>query len=251
MKSRIRLFMNVEPQIPDTALKKQALDLLDCLTCPHNEEDPEYDVERDIRRDNLLAENDYLDLKVELRRRGLRSSGDKLEMITRLLLHVIDPNINYNEMTGQEPNLKFITNEDISTGEVKVVPENERRKTGADLEPDAEDMQVLRRRRTPRGMKQHLERESGEDQKEEMEPRPLVVMDGLVRREISLPIFPDGSDVSKNASSAESMSAYVVSNLYFQSICGLLYFIVTFTLLFIKRLEAVMSYAPGNGVFHL
>jgi hypothetical protein len=42
--------------------------------------------------------NDYQSLKLELRSRGLPTSGDKTEMITRLLLNIIDPSINYNEM---------------------------------------------------------------------------------------------------------------------------------------------------------
>jgi hypothetical protein len=50
------------------------------------------------RRDKILADNDYMDLKVELRSRGLKTTGDKLEMITRLLLHIIDPTIKYNDM---------------------------------------------------------------------------------------------------------------------------------------------------------
>lgn len=83
---------------PDNAEKKQALELLDCLTSPTNTEDPQYDVEKDIRRDNLLLSNDYHDLKLELKERGLRTGGDKLEMITRLLLHIIDPNLDYNKM---------------------------------------------------------------------------------------------------------------------------------------------------------
>jgi hypothetical protein len=55
-------------------------------------------MDKDLRRDTLLRENDYQELKIELKRRGLRISGDKLEMITRLLLHIVDPSINFNEM---------------------------------------------------------------------------------------------------------------------------------------------------------
>ena len=84
--------------ITDESLKLEALSLLDCLTSPRDEDDIEYDVMKDIRRDKLLELNDYQDLKLQLRSRGLRTSGDKLEMITRLLLHIIDPTVTFNEM---------------------------------------------------------------------------------------------------------------------------------------------------------
>lgn len=84
--------------VVDDQRKKEALHILDCLTSPKDEDDPQYDVAKDIRRDNLLLANDYADLKIALRRKGLRTSGDKLEMITRLLLDVIDPSIKYEEM---------------------------------------------------------------------------------------------------------------------------------------------------------
>jgi hypothetical protein len=80
------------------AKKKVALDLLDCLTCPKDPEDVNYNAEKDARRSNLLTSNDYNELKVELRTRGIKTSGDKVEMITRLLLHVIDPTIKFDEM---------------------------------------------------------------------------------------------------------------------------------------------------------
>ena len=79
-------------------VKREALMLLDCLTSCKDPDDPEYDVEKDVRRDELLLANDYNDLKNDLRSRGLRTSGDKLEMITRLLLHIIDPSIKFDEM---------------------------------------------------------------------------------------------------------------------------------------------------------
>ena len=81
-----------------TDIQREALSILDCLTSPRDDSDPLYDLEKDIRRDEILARNDYNTLKVELRTRGLRTSGDKLEMITRLLLHVIDPALKFNEM---------------------------------------------------------------------------------------------------------------------------------------------------------
>ena len=37
-------------------LKREALDLLDCLTSPRDDDDPDYNVEKDVRRDELLAQ---------------------------------------------------------------------------------------------------------------------------------------------------------------------------------------------------
>jgi hypothetical protein len=74
------------------------MELLDCLTSPVDDSDPQYSFEKDMRRDSLLAANDYTVLKAALRRKGLRTSGDKVEMITRLLLHDVDPSIQYDEM---------------------------------------------------------------------------------------------------------------------------------------------------------
>ena len=79
-------------------IKAAALDLLDCLTCSRDPEDADYDIEKDVRRDDLLLANDYSDLKLELQHRGLRTSGDKIEMMIRLLLTVIDPSIQFSEM---------------------------------------------------------------------------------------------------------------------------------------------------------
>ena len=79
-------------------LRKDALELLDCITSPKDEDDPGYDVVKDMRRDEVLMNNDHSALKIELRARGLRQSGDKMEMIARLLLHIIDPSINYSQM---------------------------------------------------------------------------------------------------------------------------------------------------------
>lgn len=79
-------------------LRKDALELLDCITSPKDEDDPGYDVVKDMRRDEVLLSNDHSALKIELRARGLRQSGDKMEMIARLLLHIIDPTINYSQM---------------------------------------------------------------------------------------------------------------------------------------------------------
>jgi hypothetical protein len=74
-----------------------ALELLDCITSPKDSEDTMFDIEKDIRRSELLKYYDYNELKVELRRLNLITSGDKMEMITRILLHIIDPSIQYRE----------------------------------------------------------------------------------------------------------------------------------------------------------
>ena len=82
---------------PDLQLRKDALELLDCITSPKDIDDPAYDVVKDMRRDDVLLNNDHSALKIELRARGLRQNGDKMEMIARLLLHIIDPTINYSQ----------------------------------------------------------------------------------------------------------------------------------------------------------
>jgi hypothetical protein len=82
----------------DLQLRKDALELLDCITSPKDVDDPGYDVEKDMRREEILLNNDHSALKIELRARGLRQNGDKMEMIARLLLHIIDPKINYSQM---------------------------------------------------------------------------------------------------------------------------------------------------------
>ena len=60
---------------------------------PTDPSDPEYDAEKDVRRDDLLLANDYYNLKLELKSRGLRTNGDKTEMMIRLMLHVLDPTL--------------------------------------------------------------------------------------------------------------------------------------------------------------
>ena len=144
-------------------LKKQALELLDCLTSPKDMEDPQFDINKDMRRDEIMQNNDYSSLKVALRERGLRTSGDQMEMIVRLLLHVIDPSINYSQMTGKEVNLQYIDKEDVTSNKVKLIPEGQRESDPGDS--DADDMMALRRR-------------PGRTEK------PKIVMDGLTRREL-------------------------------------------------------------------
>jgi hypothetical protein len=77
--------------------RKMALEFLDCLTSPKDSNDPEYDYEKDARRSQLLSSTDYSELKVELRARGLDTSGDKMEMMLRLLVHIIDPTMNIED----------------------------------------------------------------------------------------------------------------------------------------------------------
>ena len=77
--------------------KTKALQLIDCLTSTNDPKHSDYDIEKDIRRDELLVNNDYGNLKVQLRMRGLDTSGDKTEMMIRLLLNVIDAKTQYSE----------------------------------------------------------------------------------------------------------------------------------------------------------
>jgi hypothetical protein len=53
-------------------LRKDALELLDCITSPKDEDDPAYDVVKDVRRDEMLFNNDHSALKIQLRERGKR-----------------------------------------------------------------------------------------------------------------------------------------------------------------------------------
>ena len=96
-----RIHVDLSQNDPEYEKKMAALELLDVLTSTDDEDDPTYDVNKDIRRDNLLMNNDYHDLKIQLRKKGLKTGGDKEEMIARLLLHTIDPTINYMEATGE------------------------------------------------------------------------------------------------------------------------------------------------------
>ncbi len=84
-------------ELEEYSRKKEALDILDCLTSSNDPEDPSYDVQKDIRRDELLLANGYENLKHQLRAYDLPTSGDKLEMITRLLVHIIEPTISYDQ----------------------------------------------------------------------------------------------------------------------------------------------------------
>lgn len=78
--------------------KKLAFEMLDYITCPVNRDDPDYDFQKDMKRDELLASTTYSGLKIALHKRELDTSGDKLEMISRILLHIIDPSIKYQQL---------------------------------------------------------------------------------------------------------------------------------------------------------
>lgn len=93
----IRRSGNSEQYDPDAALRQEAFDLLDCLTCPRDYDHPEYDPEKMRRKEKLLRDIDYYELVQEMEFRGLSKLGDKVELITRLLLHVIDPSIKFEQ----------------------------------------------------------------------------------------------------------------------------------------------------------
>lgn len=76
-------------------LKQKAYEILDYLACPYSMEDPDYDPIKAQRRDRIVSSLDYTELKFELIQRGLPKSGERVEMFTRLLLHIIDPTIDY------------------------------------------------------------------------------------------------------------------------------------------------------------
>lgn len=185
----------------EEAYKREAMEILDCLTCPKDESDPAYDAEKDYRRDEYLINTDYTELKIELKRRGLRTSGDKLEMMIRFMLHVIEPSVNFAQMTGREANLEFVGKEDVASGKVKVISEDMR--NVEDLGPDAEDLAPLR--------KAYITSPSntvpGMNTKVVKPEKPKLVMDGLTRKELEFPTL----FVKSNYSSTPSMiRAYVV-----------------------------------------
>ena len=161
---------------PEAQLKQEALDILDCLTCPKDESDPAYDVEKDVMRDELLQDTDYSELKTELRARGLRTKGDKLEMMIRMMLHVIDPSIDFNEMTGREPTLSYISKKDVEEGKVRIVPLEQRNTAEEDTGPDAEDLVALR--------KSSSSNVGGLPGKKKKKNAPKIIMDGLTRKEV-------------------------------------------------------------------
>ena len=94
----------------------------------------------------------------------------------------------FSYRSGREPNLKYITEEDIASGDVKIVPEGERNQGGAEDLVDAEDLMVLRRRADPSG---EIDTEGSLSTKKKQTEQPLLIMDGLVRREVSFPSVPE------------------------------------------------------------
>ena len=147
-KLMVNLDLDLDPRYfqndPEYAAKKEALELLDCMTCPADEDDPAYDVEKDIKRDEILLKNDYEGLKIELKARNLPTGGDKVEMIIRVLLHIIDPSMTFDQKTGLETNLQYISKEDVASGNVTVVPIADRPRLGMREDPDADDLIVLK-----------------------------------------------------------------------------------------------------------
>jgi len=196
-------------------VKREALMLLDCMTSPKDPEDMQYDVEKDIRRDNLLLSNDYNGLKRELRSRDLRTSGDKLEMITRLLLHIVDPSINFDETSGLGANLQYIDEADLETKKVRRLDAEERRAMEeSDQGPDAEDLMVLRRKATIPISGNNV---GGGGVGRSRQPDQLV-MDGLSRREtefvplsISTPPSSDWGAAGTGGAEGRTIRAYVVA----------------------------------------
>jgi len=138
---------NSNNNINDNVARKEALDILDCLTSTIDVEDAEFNENKYERRQNILNSVDYSDLKVELKTRGLKTGGDKLEMIIRLLLHIVDPQIKFIETSGTEAQLKYIDNKDILEDKtVRLNPISMRRDSGTDFlvgNVDADDMKVL------------------------------------------------------------------------------------------------------------
>lgn len=189
-----------------------AMQLLDVMTCSVDEDSPEYDVEKDVRRDEMLFQNDYESLKVKLRQQGLRTNGDKPEMIIRLLLNIIDPSVKYNTLSGMEPNLQYINQTDIDQGDVTVLNEADRQLMH-DSEPDAEDVKVLggrnkcsRSRSAMRGMT-GMDGGAADNNKDDIK----LVMDGLSRRELEfLPLeVTRASKVASQQDKGRTVRAYV------------------------------------------
>ena len=176
-------------------MRRLSYELLDCLTATKDEDSPEYSLEKDMRRDRLLAENDYSDLKMELKSRGLSPSGDKQEMMIRLLLSILDPSINFRELSGREPTLKYVETDDLKPDKLAIVPEEQRRRSTIDDEPDAEDMQLYKTRGGRISSSRNnavggVTSSSSIDANPAAAPvssgsaRQRVVMDGLTRQEV-------------------------------------------------------------------
>eukprot|EP01035_Chromulina_nebulosa_P020091 gene20091-26087_t len=196
------------------AIKAEAMDLLDCLTSPVDMDDPNYDVNRDIRRDEMLKLNDFESLKVELKRRGLKTSGDKLEMMIRLLLHIIDPSISYSQRSGEEPTIEYINDEDIKSKKARIVPMKERLDELNDLGPDSDDLAVLKRRRNV--ILSSIKKGDSDDKRnsrmrQRSDDKRKILMDGMTRQEIEIPTksIKRSSTDSKRIDKDISVRAYI------------------------------------------
>ena len=181
----------------ELAVKQLAYELLDCLTSTKDDDSPEYNYQKDIRRDAVLRENDYTDLQIELKRRGLSTSGDKLEMMIRLLLHVVDPGMNFRDLTGREATVRYIDGGDIEAKKVLVVPEAERRPSSIDDSPDAEDL-MLYKRSLLQGAAASAE------------PKRRIIMDGLTRQEVQFRPLHIRRPQPRADAVQSSLGAYVV-----------------------------------------
>ncbi len=192
------------------AQRRTALELLDCITASKDINDAEYDFDKDMRRNEILTHTDYSELKVELRSRGLKTGGDKVTMITRLLLHIIDPTVDLQELSGREVRLKYIDDEDLKSKNIKLIPSSQRVNSGTVFDdPDAEDIKVVRSNDMLNSKSSTGKGKAGNVNKEK------VVMDGLTRQEISVPsIFIKRPEIVTNKGSkpilSEVIDAYIV-----------------------------------------
>lgn len=162
--------------------RRTALELLDCITASKDINDAEYDFDKDMRRNEILTHTDYSELKVELRSRGLKTGGDKVTMITRLLLHIIDPTVDLQELSGREVRLKYVDDDDLKSENIKIIPSSQRVNSGTVFDdPDAEDIKVLRSNDLLNSKSSNDKGKAGDVNREK------VIMDGLTRQEISVP----------------------------------------------------------------
>ena len=190
--------------------RRNALELLDCITSSKNIDDAEYDFDKDMRRNEILTHTDYSELKVELRARGLKTGGDKVTMITRLLLHLIDPTVDLQELSGREVRLKYIDEDDLKSDNIKLIPSSQRVNSGTVFDdPDAEDIKVLRSNDLLNTKSSKGKGKANDVNKEK------VVMDGLTRQEIVVPSLfikrPEIVTIKDNKPVlSEEINAYIV-----------------------------------------
>jgi hypothetical protein len=79
------------------AEREEAKEILAILATPTQPEHPDYDPIRAQKREDLIFTTSYTHLKLTLMRYGLRKNGEKVEMMTRMLLYIIDPRTNHEE----------------------------------------------------------------------------------------------------------------------------------------------------------